>query len=502
MKRSSLLIHTAILCLVFLSTMSFNLANCIPGKSFTNFNTIENPGAYYYIHFGDVTINATDLVARFWQTDNRGAANEDMYDDSLWLLDSPYFPATDQWYLNGHLGAAGVRGCPLDSLTLVIEDQKNGQFVAMAVLEDLPRSVEYDYSKLGTDMQAIAIPQPQLSNVTFVGPEAIFDLTVNDASDGIYNLDTGDGADITQVIIYQAINPSSMAIVASDWQQIGSTTNGGSAFGLVADCLDPGDQPAIAVGMEINGVPPTIVGVASFIDCSFDQDFDGDGIKDGVDNCREIPNINQSDMDNDLLGDVCDNCEDKSNSSQLDSDGDALGDVCDECPMDAENDQDADDVCESMDNCPLTPNVNQLDDDADTLGNACDNCRMVSNRTQSDFDGDLIGDHCDLDDGMIYIICPQVGTVDWQEETGFSSWVAYRGDMDTLRATGVYTQSLGSNPSAGRQCGLELSEWLDSEIPSSGKTAYYLVTGISGAGESSLGDDSEGLERPNTDSCP
>jgi hypothetical protein len=38
------------------------------------------------------------------------------------------------------------------------------------------------------------------------------------------------------------------------------------------------------------------------------SDEDGDGIRDGLDNCPTVPNPDQADEDDDLVGDACDNC--------------------------------------------------------------------------------------------------------------------------------------------------------------------------------------------------
>ena len=56
--------------------------------------------------------------------------------------------------------------------------------------------------------------------------------------------------------------------------------------------------------------------------------------------------------------------------------------------------------------------------------------------------------------GVIYLIARPESVVDWFDELGFDGWNAYRGDLDVLRATGVYTQEPGSNPVAARWCGL------------------------------------------------
>ena len=60
-------------------------------------------------------------------------------------------------------------------------------------------------------------------------------------------------------------------------------------------------------------------------------DSDNDGITDGVDNCVNDFNPDQSNTDGDSVGDVCDNCPDDTNYGQSDVDGDGVGDVCDNC---------------------------------------------------------------------------------------------------------------------------------------------------------------------------
>jgi hypothetical protein len=73
----------------------------------------------------------------------------------------------------------------------------------------------------------------------------------------------------------------------------------------------------------------------------YNDDFDGDGIRNDLDNCVLVSNSDQKDINYNRIGDACedfdgdgifnsiDNCPDIYNYNQLDSDGDGLGDACD-----------------------------------------------------------------------------------------------------------------------------------------------------------------------------
>jgi len=131
-----------------------------------------------------------------------------------------------------------------------------------------------------------------------------------------------------------------------------------------------------------------------------DEDSDGDGITNNLDNCPSTANSDQLDTDGDGIGDVCDNAPTVSNANQLDTDGDGIGDVIDAdddgdgvadtddaFPLDAsesadtdgdgigdnaDTDLDNDGALDTVDNCLYTPNADQLDTDGDGIGNACD----------------------------------------------------------------------------------------------------------------------------------
>jgi hypothetical protein len=285
-------------------------------------------------------------------------------------------------------------------------------------------------------------------------------------------------------------------------------------------------------------------------------DTDADGLGDPCDCCPFDPYPLLCDLDVDPLlcpsddhdGDAVpngvDNCPLDANPAQFDTDGDGEGDACDPCPLDATNTCGpcAAEVCnDGIDNdCnPATPDVFDLDADGfdcvadcddsdptvhpgaievcgdgidndcdgeadggadfdgDGIGNACDNCVLEPNPAQSDADGDGEGDACDLDDGMIYVRFHEPATVSWQEESGFEAWNCYRGDLDVLTSGGPCTQEPGSNPLAGRECGLEDPFAPDGAVVDPGRVAFYLITGMADGGESGLGHG-----RANGNPCP
>ncbi|MDA1143398.1 MAG: thrombospondin type 3 repeat-containing protein [Bacteroidetes bacterium] len=147
---------------------------------------------------------------------------------------------------------------------------------------------------------------------------------------------------------------------------------------------------------------------------NIDEDPDGDGVTNNLDNCPSTANADQLDTDGDGVGDVCDNAPTVSNANQLDTDGDGVGDVSDtdddgdgvldtqdSFPLDAsesadtdgdgigdsaDTDLDNDGVLDTVDNCLYTPNADQLDTDADGIGNVCD----------SDDDGDGFSDEVEI----------------------------------------------------------------------------------------------------------
>jgi hypothetical protein len=188
------------------------------------------------------------------------------------------------------------------------------------------------------------------------------------------------------------------------------------------------------------------------------------------------------------LMDLCDGVDDDCNG-QIDDD--ELG-----------VDTDGDGVRNACDNCRSVDNPAQVDGDDDRVGDVCDNCVSLWNSTQSDSDHDGTGDACDTNDGLITIQAPDHDYRQWDPETGYLTWNSYRGSLAVLRGRGEYTQAPGSNPLAGRDCGLAEASLLDAAAPAPGQAAFVLVTGVVGGVESSLGANSAGVPRANTHPCP
>jgi hypothetical protein len=145
---------------------------------------------------------------------------------------------------------------------------------------------------------------------------------------------------------------------------------------------------------------------------------------------------------------------------------------------------------------------NCFDPDGDSLSSCNDNCSLIYNPDQADLDDDFEGDPCDVDDGQIYILVSVKTQVGWDQEQGYDSWSFYKGDLDVLKTSGPYTQAPGSNALADRQCGLGTTQAEDIVPPAPGKTAFFLVAGVSGGVEGDLGQDSAGSPRPNDNPCP
>jgi hypothetical protein len=117
-------------------------------------------------------------------------------------------------------------------------------------------------------------------------------------------------------------------------------------------------------------------------------------------------------------------------------------------------------------------------------------------------DADGEGDSCDLNDGLLILGLIDSSHVGWQAEAGIDRYNLYRGDLAVLKSTGIYTQDPQLVPLASRQCGLATPSATDGFNPGRGRAVFYLVTGVAGGTEGTLGTDSAGNVRVNSYPCP
>ena len=190
-------------------------------------------------------------------------------------------------------------------------------------------------------------------------------------------------------------------------------------------------------------------------------------------------------------------------SADRDGDGFAMPSDCNDARRDVH--PGAVEICDALDNdCNgLVNDVNGvLDADGDSVADACDNCRGLRNPDQSDSDHDGQGDLCDLDDGLIPLGAQSPSLWAWQQESGFGSFNLYRGVLSVYRTTHEFTQNPATTSGALRACGLVTTTLDDHDNPPLGDGFYYEITGVGPFGESSLGANSAGVPRANTQPCP
>jgi hypothetical protein len=160
----------------------------------------------------------------------------------------------------------------------------------------------------------------------------------------------------------------------------GGTAPGGSsdvAVHLDAGGLEPG---LYTTTIEVTGDDPANPEVLVPVTLEVGADPDGDGVRDGLDNCPAAANPDQADGDGDGVGDVCDRCPGFPAPPQPDADGDGVGDACDVCPAiadPAQPDGDRDGVGDACDACPGFPDPDQADANGDGSGDACQPTLMI-----------------------------------------------------------------------------------------------------------------------------
>jgi hypothetical protein len=109
---------------------------------------------------------------------------------------------------------------------------------------------------------------------------------------------------------------------------------------------------------------------------------------------------------------------------------------------------------------------------------------------------------CELDDGVHLIELPEQDRVSWFPERGFNTFNVYRGDLELLKQTGLYTQDPATVFLAARSCHLPAVSLADGFVPGIGQAVYYILTGNDGPLEWSLGADGDGAVRSNDNPCP
>lgn len=127
--------------------------------------------------------------------------------------------------------------------------------------------------------------------------------------------------------------------------------------------------------------------------------------------------------------------------------------------------------------------------------------------TSFDCNDDIVPDECqvvqcEIEDGVHLISLSASHGITWYPERGFNTFNLYRGDLDLLKMTGLYTQDPAAVPLAARNCHLAATLLPDGIVPGAGKALYYILTGDIGPQEASLGTDSDGMVRINDNPCP
>ncbi len=126
--------------------------------------------------------------------------------------------------------------------------------------------------------------------------------------------------------------------------------------------IDIGQNQRKNIDKDIDGrtVIETLYKLNGKINCSFNNNYDCDGVENTKDNCPNSFNPSQKDTDKDGIGDVCDD--------DIDGDGikNPIGIVDEEGKVDISK------RTKNMDNCLFIQNTNQRDDSNNSVGNACE----------------------------------------------------------------------------------------------------------------------------------
>jgi hypothetical protein len=92
-------------------------------------------------------------------------------------------------------------------------------------------------------------------------------------------------------------------------------------------------------------------------------------------------------------------------------------------------------------------------------------------------------------------------SISWVNLGQETAWNIYRGDLNQLRLTGIYTQNPQIVPNAARFCSLSTPLVTDDFVPALGEVVYYLATRRVNGLETLLGTNSAGQDRANLNPC-
>jgi hypothetical protein len=107
-----------------------------------------------------------------------------------------------------------------------------------------------------------------------------------------------------------------------------------------AACTSEGTCPSglacigdLCVASGVTVTPDAAITGSDALTGDANNDLDGDGVPNAIDNCPTVANPDQHDEDADGVGDACDNCPGVANAAQADADGDGVGNICDPHPF-------------------------------------------------------------------------------------------------------------------------------------------------------------------------
>jgi hypothetical protein len=191
-------------------------------------------------------------------------------------------------------------------------------------------------------------------------------------------------------------------------------------------------------------------------------DADGDEVQDGIDNCPDVPNNDQSD-----------------------SDGDGTGDACE-----GPSDSDGDGVADQDDNCPDTPNADQEDWDADGVGDVCDP------------DDDNDGADCAPKDDSVSEPPGEASDLGWTPGSKTElTWTPAPQATKSDVYRGTFDVDAFDRSWSCRYNDVFGDTFTDEDVPGPATGFHYLVTCQNVCGESGAGTDSAGDPR-SVDRCP